>query len=64
MKPHVGMRVRIKPNSKLFAGREAAIAYIGTEGVSVYLVDEDVFDDCVPLNNDEWKPLAPKKEAR
>ena len=54
--PYVGMRIRIKPNSTLFPGKEAAVAYIGTEGISVYLVDSD-FDECIPLNNDEWEPI-------
>jgi hypothetical protein len=55
-KPHVGMRIRIKPNSKLFPGKEAVVAYIGTEGVSVYLINH-AFDECVPLENDEWEPI-------
>jgi hypothetical protein len=50
------MRVRIKLNSKLFPGKEAVVAYIGTGGISVYLVDDD-FDECIPLNNDEWEPV-------
>jgi hypothetical protein len=54
-KPHVGMRVRIKANSKLFPGKLAAVAYIGDGGISVYLVDDD-FDECIPLDNDEWEP--------
>lgn len=58
--PRVGMRVRIKANSGFFPGEEAVVAYVGTEGVSVYLVNESKFDDCLPLNNDEWEPLAPK----
>lgn len=56
MSPYVGMPVRIKPNARLFAGEEAVVAYIGTDGVSVYLTDSSKFDDCVPLNNDEWEP--------
>ena len=56
--PLVGMRVRIKPNSTLFPGEEAVVAYIGVDGISVYLVNEAKFDECVSLNNDEWEPLT------
>jgi len=52
--PRVGMRIRIKQNAPFFAGCEAVVAYVGTEGVSAYLVNH-AFDDCVPLNNDEWE---------
>ncbi len=56
--PYPGMRVRITDNAAFFPGKEAAVAYVGTEGISVYLVDESLFDDCLPLNNDEWEPLV------
>jgi hypothetical protein len=56
--PLVGMRVRIKPNATLFPGEEAVVAYIGVDGISVYLVNEVKFDECVSLNNDEWEPLS------
>ena len=55
--PRVGMRIRIKQTSKLFPGKEAVVAYIGTEGISVYLVNDD-FDECIPLDNDEWEPVG------
>ena len=48
------LRVRIKANSKLFPGVKAVVAYVGDGGVSVYLVDH-AFDDCVPLDNNEWE---------
>lgn len=56
-KPCVTMRVRIKPNAAFFPGEEAIVAYVGTDGISVYLKDETKFDDCLPLNNDEWEAL-------
>ena len=58
LQPYPGMRVRITKNAAFFPGKEAAVAYVGTEGISVYLVDGDLFDDCLPLNNDEWEPLV------
>ena len=57
VQPHFGMKVKIKATSALFPGHMAAIAYIGEGGVSVYLLDSE-FDDCIPLNNDEWEPAT------
>ena len=48
----VGMRVRLKENAPVFAGKFARIAYIGNVGVSVYLED-DVVDDCLAFNYKE-----------
>jgi hypothetical protein len=55
--PRVGMRVYIKPSSALFPNKEAVIAYVGTDGISVYLINDDVWDSCIPLTNDEWEPM-------
>ena len=64
--PHVGMRIRIKDHAPFFPGKIAYIAYIGSVGVSVYLASEEgkgePFDDCIPLNSDEWEP-APKGQS-
>jgi len=53
---YVGQHVRIKLNAPLFPGTPAVIAYIGTCGVSVYLIDHE-FDECVPLEDGEWEPI-------
>lgn len=58
--PSFGMLIRIKENAPYFCGEKARIAYIGEDGISVYLT-ESKFDDCIPLNNDEWETL---KEER
>ncbi len=58
--PYFGMLIRIKDNCPFFSGAKATIAYIGDKGISVYLKDND-FDECIPLDNDEWEPLVEAK---
>ena len=53
---HVGKKVKIKQDAPLFGGYTAFIAYIGTDGISAYLED-DKFDDCVPLNFGEFEEV-------
>jgi len=49
----VGQKVKLNANAPYFNGKYAGIAYIGTEGVSVYLLDSD-FDECLPINWNEY----------
>lgn len=55
--PRVGQRVRVRPTSKLFPNHEGIVAYVGTEGISIYLVDSEI-DDCIPIKNDEWEEIT------
>ena len=50
---YVGMKVIIDKSAPYFQGEEAGIAYIGEDGVSVYLLKSD-FDECIPLNWGEF----------
>jgi len=49
--------VKIKPNSSLFPGEEGRVAYIGKDGVSVYLTTNS-FDEPVPLNWNEFYKVS------
>lgn len=60
VKAYVGMRVRLTKKAPFFHGKEAVVAYVGTGGVSVYLVDDD-FDECIGLYDGQFKPVASKK---
>lgn len=53
--PHinVGQRVRINEKAPYFVGALASVAYVGSDGISVYLIDSE-FDECVKLNLGEW----------
>jgi hypothetical protein len=55
-RPRVGQRVLINATSPFFPGKEAIVAYVGDTGISVYLVDDDLPDDCLPLEDSEWEP--------
>lgn len=53
---NIGDRVLINDKAPFFKQEEAAIAYIGTEGISVYLINSK-FDDCIPLKDGEYDLL-------
>jgi hypothetical protein len=53
MSVRFGQKIKIKSTAPLFAGHVGHVAYIGTDGISVYLADVD-FDDPIPLNNEEY----------
>jgi hypothetical protein len=61
IEPKFGTLIRIKENCELSfcRGLLARVAYIGVDGISVYLVNSE-FDDCIPLKNDEWGPADEK----
>jgi hypothetical protein len=52
--PYVGQSVLINQHAPYFNGERARVAYVGIGGVSVYLEDDFIIDDCVCLNNGEW----------
>lgn len=49
----VGQRVQINAKSPHFVGALASVAYIESDGISVFLLDSDI-DECVWLNIGEW----------
>lgn len=49
----VGQKVRIKDSARFFCGRMAYVAYVDTDGISVYLADNSI-DECVKLVVGEW----------
>lgn len=53
------MKVRINEKCQISftKGKEAFVAYIGDEGVSVYLHNDEVFDDCIPLKYGEFDKI-------
>ena len=53
MKAKFGDKVIINNEAPYFHGEQGIAAYIGTEGISVYLTSLD-FDDPVPLNENEY----------
>lgn len=55
-KYYVGQKVRINDKAPAFGGFLAYVAYIGTEGVSVYL-DSDIIEDCICLKEGEFEPV-------
>lgn len=55
--PFFGQKIQIKNNAPLFPGEKAVIAYIGADGVSVFLEDGDKFDEAVPLEWNEYEEI-------
>lgn len=50
---YFGQLIVINNKAPYFKGHKARVAYIGTGGVSVYLVDSD-FDECIVIKYGEY----------
>lgn len=53
---HVGQRVLINDKAPYFNGALASVAYIGSDGISVYLIDSEI-DECISLSLGEWSEI-------